>query len=314
MIHRFLIAGCVAAFMCSFDFGAGRLKTNGAWGAEQKSTTHSAPSYRGGGHPTMSYGNASRSASVHSSIKTGGHTAGSPASTMAAHAANPVLKGQVLATSSKVQQQLYASGTAHQQHLHHHWHWGEYSYLPTNSSSVVIAVPNGNTLTVSTAGAVTPNGMLFENRHNHTGTASARARAATANSALASTVIGSNINLNLGTNLGTVRNVRLAGVAAPLSGQSFSSESQQHLTAMAMGKHVRIFQTGIDSNGTIVGQVFLSNSGTNLNERQLRDGMAFNSVNDGFASSLAAAEEAALAARTGLWHAKHPIAPWLVTP
>lgn len=72
---------------------------------------------------------------------------------------------------------------------------------------------------------------------------------------------------------------------------------------------MHIFQTGVDPNGTVVGQVFLAGSGTNLNERQLRDGMAFNSVNDGFAPTLAAAEESALMARAGLWNGKRPIAP-----
>lgn len=247
-----------------------------------------------------------RSASVHSAVKTGGHTTAPHASTLGVHQASPVLKGQVLATSSKVQQQLYASGTAHQHHLRHHWHWGEYSYLPTNSSNLVVGVPNGNTLTVALAGAVTTGGMLTGTRHTHTGVATSQGHVATVISPIAGTLIGSNINM------GAVQQVRLAGVAAPLSGQPFSSQSQQHLTAIAMGRHVRIFQTGVDGNGTIVGQVFLSNSGINLNERQLRDGMAFNSVNDGFASSLAAAEEAALTARAGLWQAQHPMAPWLL--
>jgi endonuclease YncB( thermonuclease family) len=308
MVHRFLIAACVAALTLSLDFGAGRLNSNGALGAEEKSTAHPAPSYSGGGgHPAMGFGNMNRSASVHSGVKSGGHATAPHASTLGVHAASPVLKGQVLATSSKVQQNLYASGTAHQHHLHHHWHWGDYSYLPTNSSNLVVGVPNGNTLTVALAGAVTPgSSMLNETRHSHTGVATSNGHVANVISPFAGTLIGSNINM------GAVQQVRLSGVAAPLSGQPFSSESQQHLTAIAMGKHVRIFQTGIDANGAIVGQVFLSNSGINLNERQLRDGMAFNSVNDGFASSLSAAEEAALTARAGLWQAKHPMAPWLL--
>jgi endonuclease YncB( thermonuclease family) len=308
MVHRFLIAACFTALTLSLDLGAGGFNSNRALGAEEKSTSHPAASSNGGGHPAMGFGNMNRSAPVHSAVKTGGHTTAPRASTMGVHPASPVLKGQLLATSSKVQQSLYANGTAHQHHLHHHWHWGDYSYLPTNSSSLVVGVPNGNTLTVALAGAVTPGNGLIETRHSHTGIATSHGNGAAVNSSITDTLIGSNINMR------GVQQVRLAGVAAPLSGQPFSSESQQHLTAIAMGKHVRIFQTGLDANGAIVGQVFLSNSGTNLNERQLRDGMAFNSVNDGFASSLSAAEEAALSARTGLWQAKHPMAPWLARP
>src|ERR1700722_3166794 len=194
MAHRFLIAACVAALTFSLDFSAGRLNSNRALGAEQKSTPHPASS-SGGGHPAMGFGNVNRSASVHPAVKAGVHTTAPHASTMAVHAASPLLKGQVLATSSKVQQHLYANGTAHQHHFHHHWHWGEYSYLPTNSSSLVVGVPNGNTLTVALAGAVTPGGMLNETRHVHTGVVTSHGHVATVTSPLNGSVIGSSINM-----------------------------------------------------------------------------------------------------------------------
>ena len=114
-------------------------------------------------------------------------------------------------------------------------------------------------------------------------------------------------------NPGTVT-VRLAGVASPVAGQPFAAASQQHLAALSMGKPVRIFQTGVDPSGAIVGQVFVVGTGMNLNERQVRDGMAYNTVGDGYTPMLAAAEEAALMARAGMWNGKPPIAPWLLTP
>jgi endonuclease YncB( thermonuclease family) len=226
---------------------------------------------------------------------------------MATHRTTAVLKGEVQATSSKVQQQLQASGNVHNAQ-HHHWHWGDYGYLPMNSSSLVVGVPNGNTLSVINSGGVAQS-VPFAGVAAPVAGKVTRAGGVTQHvRGVAAPVAGQVYNA------GVVQRVRLAGVAAPVASQAFFSEAQQHLNALANGRQVRVFQTGVDADGAIVGQVFLSNSGINLNERQLRDGMAFHSVNDGFASSLAAAEEAALAARTGLWKAKHPIAPWLVTP
>jgi endonuclease YncB( thermonuclease family) len=301
--NRFLIAVGVTLFAFLSDFGAGLPKTNRAQAAEQKTTEHPSAPHLSTGHPSMGYKNTSRSGSAHSGVKTGGQTATQLPNAMAAHRTNAVLKGEVQTTSSKIQQQVIASGNGH--HWHHHWHWGQYGCLPTNSSSLVVGVPSGNTLSVALAGAVVPSVRLAGVAAPMTNAGSLAQRVALGG--VAAPLAGPMINA------GRVQRVRLAGVAAPVAGQAFSSESQQHLSAMANGKHVRIFQTGVDADGTIVAQVFLSNSGIHLNERQLRDGMAFNSVNDGFASSLAAAEEAALTARTGLWKAKHPIAPWLAT-
>jgi endonuclease YncB( thermonuclease family) len=105
------------------------------------------------------------------------------------------------------------------------------------------------------------------------------------------------------------RPVRLAGVAAPLSGQPFSGESQQHLAALAVNHHVRTFQVGVDGDGTVVAQVFLRD-GVNLNERQIHDGMAFNLADDGYDLALGKAEQEAMAGNTGLWVQPHPVAPW----
>ena len=109
------------------------------------------------------------------------------------------------------------------------------------------------------------------------------------------------------------RRIRLAGVAAPVAGQAFFSESQQHLSALALNRHVRTFSVGVDADGTTVARVFLRD-GTYLNERQLHDGMAWNLADDGFDAALGNAEQAAMAGGTGLWTQNFPIAPWLATP
>jgi endonuclease YncB( thermonuclease family) len=110
---------------------------------------------------------------------------------------------------------------------------------------------------------------------------------------------------------GLAQPVRLFGVAAPVPGQAFFSESQENLSSLANQKYVRVFQTGVDPSGAMVGQVFLSESGIDLSEKQLRDGMAWNFVDDGLSPNLVGAEEAAQTTRTGLWSEEYPVAPWI---
>ena len=100
---------------------------------------------------------------------------------------------------------------------------------------------------------------------------------------------------------GVPQSVRLAGVGAPFAGQALFQESRDNLGTLANQQYVRVFQTGFDLDGSIVAQVFLRDSGLYLNERQIHDGMAWNSVDDGYDPSLAAAEEAAQMRGGGLW-------------
>jgi endonuclease YncB( thermonuclease family) len=109
------------------------------------------------------------------------------------------------------------------------------------------------------------------------------------------------------------RRVRLAGVAAPVAGQPFFSESTAHLSGLALNHHVNTFNVGVDADGTPVAQVFLRASGVNLNERQVHDGMAWNLADDGYDSALGGAEQEAMAARAGLWSLDNPVAPWLAS-
>jgi serine/threonine protein kinase/endonuclease YncB( thermonuclease family) len=112
---------------------------------------------------------------------------------------------------------------------------------------------------------------------------------------------------------GVVQGVRLAGVAAPVVGQPFFSESRDNLDDLANGKYVSVYQVG-DDDGTMVAQVFLRDSNTYLNDAQIRDGMAWNLADDGNAPDLASAEEDARTRRAGLWADDYPIAPWIHSP
>jgi endonuclease YncB( thermonuclease family) len=306
MSQRFLFVAGIGLMLCVPAIGVNHGGASLAQASQQNQPQHSSPAHVSAGHVGGSGGNVHTN-TARSATKSAVSGLGKTAGTMSLHHANAVLKSTVQANTSKVQQQLAANGQLHPwHHYHHHWQWGEYGYLPSSSSNMVVGVPTGNTLTVSNsiglaAGIGSGYGtVVVQNRAQ-------RIASRHGLSVGGIPVVGPTMNQGFLT-------VRLAGVAAPTLGQPFSAQSQQHLAALAMGRHVRVFQTGVDSTGTIVGQVFLAGSGTNLNERQLRDGMAFNSVNDGFAPQLAAAEEAALMARAGLWNGNRPIAPWLMTP
>jgi micrococcal nuclease len=105
--------------------------------------------------------------------------------------------------------------------------------------------------------------------------------------------------------------VRLFGAASPLQNQAFFSASQEHLAGLADQQFVNVYEVGTDPDGTMVAQVFLRDSTIYLNDRQIRDGMAWNFADDGFAPDLASAEEDAQARRAGLWADEYPTAPWL---
>jgi endonuclease YncB( thermonuclease family) len=99
---------------------------------------------------------------------------------------------------------------------------------------------------------------------------------------------------------GLSQRVRLAGVGAPAIGQAFFAESKESLEALASGQHVRVFPVGTDFDGAMVAQVFLD-SGTHLNEQQIRSGMSWNAGEDGFDPTLANAEQQAQMNGSGLW-------------
>ena len=304
MSQRFLFVAGIGSILALSQIVASHAVPGLAQAGQQNQPQHSSnPPHVSVGRSGTGFSGGAHTNSIRSTTKSVVNGSGQPVSLMAVHRADPVLKSAAQATSSKVQQQLSANGQWHHWQ-HHHWNWGEYGYLPTNASSMVVGVPTGNSLTVTNSAGLGA-GLGY-------GTVVVQSRAQRVAQHRGLSVAGMPV-------VGPVANqsfvtVRLAGVASPIAGQPFAAQSQQHLAAIAMGRPVRIFQTGVDSTGAIVGHVFLAGTGMNLNERQLRDGMAFNSVSDGFAPSLAAAEESALLAHAGLWNGKRPIAPWLSTP
>jgi endonuclease YncB( thermonuclease family) len=117
------------------------------------------------------------------------------------------------------------------------------------------------------------------------------------------TVVGvpSGNSLSVTNAAGVPQRVRLAGVGAPVVGQALFSESRDNLDSIANGKQVRVVAVGTDFDGAMVAQVFL-NSGDYVNEMQVRSGLAWNAVDDGFDMTLAGAEESAQMSGAGMWN------------
>lgn len=102
--------------------------------------------------------------------------------------------------------------------------------------------------------------------------------------------------------------VRLEGIDAPESGQSFGTKSKQALSEMVFGKQVTIKKTGEDRYGRTLGVVVVGEVDTNA--KMIQDGWAwhFKKYND--EERLAKLEVEARTAKRGLWADASPLAPW----
>lgn len=102
--------------------------------------------------------------------------------------------------------------------------------------------------------------------------------------------------------------VRLEGIDAPESGQSFGTKSKQALSEMVFGKRVTIKKTGEDRYGRTLGFVMVGK--VDANAKMIQDGWAwhFKKYND--EDRLAKLEVEAREAKRGLWAESTPLAPW----
>jgi len=102
--------------------------------------------------------------------------------------------------------------------------------------------------------------------------------------------------------------IRLAGIDAPEKLQTFGPESQKSLTELVLRREVRVTPTAIDDYGRVIG--VLRAGGMNVNEEQLRRGMAWEYSQYHSDKSLVALQGEAQRARRGLWAGANPVAPW----
>ncbi len=102
--------------------------------------------------------------------------------------------------------------------------------------------------------------------------------------------------------------VRLEGIDAPESGQSFGKKAKEALAGLVAGKTVTVKKTGADKYKRTLGIVIVGD--VDASAKLLEDGWAwhFKKYND--EERLAKLEEAARKAKRGLWADENPLAPW----
>ncbi|MDA9856599.1 thermonuclease family protein [Rubripirellula sp.] len=102
--------------------------------------------------------------------------------------------------------------------------------------------------------------------------------------------------------------IRLEGIDAPESKQSFGARSKQALSRMVFGKTVVVKKTGEDRYGRTLGTIMLGR--TDINAKMIEDGWAWHFKKYNKEEWLAKLELEARKAKRGLWAAPNPLAPW----
>lgn len=102
--------------------------------------------------------------------------------------------------------------------------------------------------------------------------------------------------------------IRLANIDAPEKDQQGGAASRQSLADLVLHQEVRASSQAVDQYGRMVAT--LSLDGANVNEEQVRRGMAWEYSNHHGNKRYVALERAAREARRGLWARPDPIPPW----
>ncbi len=106
----------------------------------------------------------------------------------------------------------------------------------------------------------------------------------------------------------TAVKVRLEGIDAPESGQSYGTKSKVALSDLIFGKQVTVKKTGEDRYGRTLGVIVVE--GVDANAKMIEKGFAwhFKKYND--EERLEKLEEEARKVKVGLWAVENAIAPW----
>src|SRR5437867_657240 len=102
--------------------------------------------------------------------------------------------------------------------------------------------------------------------------------------------------------------IRLADIDAPEKKQAFGQRSKQSLSDLCWGKDATYQAQTIDKYGRTVARVTCA--GVDANRAQVERGFAWVYPKYNRDASLPAVENAARAARRGLWADKEPMPPW----
>jgi endonuclease YncB( thermonuclease family) len=106
----------------------------------------------------------------------------------------------------------------------------------------------------------------------------------------------------------TIR-IRMDGIDAPEKGMPFSKASKKYLGELCQGQTIKVKKSTEDRYGRIIGFSYLED-GRELSHEMLKAGFAWHYKQYNSDSELAALENEARQARTGLWKDKNPMAPW----
>lgn len=102
--------------------------------------------------------------------------------------------------------------------------------------------------------------------------------------------------------------VRLAGIDAPEKMQDFGTASRDTLAALVLRKDVSVTTKAVDDYGRVV--ALLQAGRINVNEEQVRRGMAWESSHYHADKALSGLQAEAQRARRGLWATESPVPPW----
>lgn len=102
--------------------------------------------------------------------------------------------------------------------------------------------------------------------------------------------------------------IRLEGIDAPESKQSFGAKSKQALAKLLAGKSVVVQVTGQDKYKRKLGRVLLD--GVNVNATQVENGWAWHFKEYNTDELLSDLEVEARDSRKGLWADPNPLPPW----
>lgn len=102
--------------------------------------------------------------------------------------------------------------------------------------------------------------------------------------------------------------VRLAGIDAPEKLQDFGPASRDALAALVLNRDVQVTAKTVDDYGRVV--ALLQAGRVNVNEEQLRRGMAWEYSHYHADKALIALQTEAQRTRRGLWAGANPLPPW----
>lgn len=100
--------------------------------------------------------------------------------------------------------------------------------------------------------------------------------------------------------------VRLANIDAPEKAQEYGMPSKQSLAELVLRKQVQVNTRAVDSYGRVVAMI--SENGRDINQEQVRRGMAW-ADSRSRANKMLDAQHEAKEARRGLWAQRNPLQP-----